>query len=187
MEILRVLSIVAAVLLFFACLLIPRRPDVFFHGKVVDNHRATTALHRVTWSWANRILSLASKKGDLTHEDMPYPDHHNRADHLVALWRQLDLNSSLLLSLLWAYRHRIAIQWTFTPIRAIVSFTPYYVMLLLIRFLEQRRIGDPPTPELWAYVFLLGFCTLLDQVIQTPMSSIAVRFLLLTCHPMTVD
>ncbi|KAH7320049.1 P-loop containing nucleoside triphosphate hydrolase protein [Stachybotrys elegans] len=165
-SILRVLGALTAVLLFLACLLIPRRPDVFFHGKVVDNHRSTTALSRVTWSWASSLLNLASKNGDLGHGDMPYPDHNNRADHLVAVWQQLNLKSSLLRSLLWAYRHRIAIQFIGAPLKAVVSFTPYYVMLRLIRFLEQRSPGDPPTPELWAYVFLLGFCTLIDQWIE---------------------
>src|SRR5207247_2165900 len=53
-------SVVAAVL-FGTSLSLPRRPDVFFHGRLVDQRLTVSAWGAITYSWASSLMSLAAK------------------------------------------------------------------------------------------------------------------------------
>lgn len=51
-----------SVTLAFACLAIPRRPDVFYNGNPVDAMYTTSAWNLATFSWVAELLALARKK-----------------------------------------------------------------------------------------------------------------------------
>ncbi|KFA76189.1 hypothetical protein S40288_07267 [Stachybotrys chartarum IBT 40288] len=165
-QIIRFVNIGFTIVLAVTCLLIPRRPDVFYRDEVVDRHWTNSALSRITWAWARPLLDLATKNGDLNPEDIPQPDHHNRAGDLVQTWRSFDFKGSLLSSIFWAYKYRLALQWTAALIRSTISVGPYWIMLQLIKILETRGRGDTPSTELWVLVFSLGLITLVEQWLE---------------------
>lgn len=161
---LRLVDGVVVVSLAIVCLLLPRRPEVFFRGRPVDRQWTTSVLSRFTWAYPRPLLDLATKNGDLTEKDIPEPDHTLRADHLVASWVKYNFKGSLMSSLTWAYRYRIATSWALCIVRCILGLGPFLTMLRLIRILEQTSRDKSATEELWMLVLYLGLFNLAEQV-----------------------
>lgn len=170
--ILRIINIATVLVLTIACLLIPRRPDIFFRDHLVDPHYTITSLSRNTWAWARPYLDLATKQGDLHLNDLPRVEHFNRADWLVKSWNAFGFEGRLLHSLLWAYKYHFAFQWSATLFKAALGMGPFWAILRLIRILEQRSPGDPPDAQLWMLIIFLGLFTLAEQV-HLPSTSIS--------------
>lgn len=163
--ILRAANSATVIILGFCTVLIPRRPEVIFKNRKVDGQWTVSALSRYTWGWVRPVLDRATKTGDLEAEDVPYPDNTVRADRLQEEWETFGFKGSLLRSLIWAYKGRIATQWSITTFRCFLSAMPYWIMLRLIRILETRGRGSASTMELWTLVLCLALFTLIDQVI----------------------
>ncbi|KAM5355421.1 hypothetical protein ACJ41O_002067 [Fusarium nematophilum] len=164
--VLRAVNATAVVSLCFSCVLLPRRPQVFFKGRRVDGEWTVSALSRYSWSWVEPLLRYASKKNDLDADDIPHPDRKLRAEDLKKDWDAFKFQGSLLRALLWAYKGRIALQWGATIFRTFLALLPFWTMLRLINILEQRSTGGPPTLELWVLVFLMAAFNLLDAWIE---------------------
>ena len=161
---LRIFQCSLVLFLGVAGILIPRRPSIYVQGREVDPHFTVTAMSRFTWSWARPLLDLATKKGDLDHEDIPEADHILRAATLLQEWNSYHFKGGLLPSLLWLYRGRITIQWALTLLRCFLGLGPFYIMLRLIQSLEQRAAGAPQDPDLWTLAVLFGVLSLAETV-----------------------
>ncbi|KPM40692.1 ATP-dependent bile acid permease [Neonectria ditissima] len=164
--ILRAINAVAVIALAFSSVLIPRRPDVYFKGLKVDSQWTVSALNRYTWTWVEPLLHYASKKNDLDGDDVPQADLKLRAEDLKKDWDAFKFEGSLLRSLLWAYKGGVAIQWGLTIIRCFLGILPFWIMLRLIRILEQRGSDTTPTLELWGLVIWMAIFNLLDAWIE---------------------
>lgn len=163
--ILRIFNIAAGVLLALSCVWIPRRPEVFYQGEVVDNESAVSAVNRYTWGWARSVLDIGTKDGDLKQEQVPRPRSFARAKQLVDRWNPKP-GSSLLMSLLRAYGNMLLIQYGATIIRCFVGLGPFYIMLRLIRILEHTRPDERNLAEMWPLVFGLAGFALVEQWIE---------------------
>lgn len=166
--ILRIINGALLLPLIFACILLPRRPEVFYKGEKVDREWSTCALSRCTWTWASHLLSTAQRKGDLDEKDIPRPNHTVRVDSLVKNWNRKQYQGTLLRSLLKEYGARLAFQWIVIIIRCIIGIGPFWTMLRLVQMLESRDSGNGTSRELWEMVFLMGFLTLAEQVSLLP-------------------
>ena len=162
--ILRLVTAIVTVFLIFSCISLPRRPEVFYKGEKVDYEWSTSVLSRYTWSWVGDLLKTAKRKGDLDEKDIPRPCHDIRADSLVDAWNKANYEGSLLQSLLKAYGGRLALQWVVITVRCIIGIGPFWTMLHLVQKLEDRDAGLSDSRELWAFVFLMGLFTLVEQV-----------------------
>ncbi|KAF7558292.1 hypothetical protein G7046_g5857 [Stylonectria norvegica] len=150
----------------FSSALIPRRPRVYINGREVDGQWTVSALSRHTWEWGRPVLDEATRKFDLDFTDVPAAGRGIRAGALKLDWEKFKFQSSLLRSLLWAYKDRLAIQWSLTLFRCALSIMPYWTMLRLINILEERGNTGGPTLELWVLAISLGLFTLVDQWIE---------------------
>jgi len=162
--IVRIFNSISMIPLFFSCITLPRRPEVFYKGQKVDNEWTCSVLSRYTWSWVSDLLKTAKRKGDLDPKDIPRPDHTIRTESLVDAWSKANYQGGLLQSLLKAYGARLAVQWIVIIFRCILGIGPFWTMLRLVQSLEDRDAGMEAPRELWGLVFLMGLFTLREQV-----------------------
>jgi hypothetical protein len=164
--VLRAVNVGAVVLLCLSSVLLPRRPDVFFNGKKVDEQWTVSAFSRYTWSWVDPLLSFAVKKNDLDASDVPHVDRTLRAADLKEDWLASKPQGSLFRSLFWAYKGSFMVQLSLTVFRNILALLPFWTMLRVINILEQRDLGlsGASNLELWILIFAMAGFNLLDAV-----------------------
>ncbi|KAL2165366.1 hypothetical protein VTH06DRAFT_664 [Thermothelomyces fergusii] len=165
---LRAAELVSSISLATSALCIPRRPDVFYQGELVDRMWTASALSRFTWSWASGLLDLASRKKDLDLEDLPRPDQFVRAASVSASWKaQKNAGRRLWQALILAHFKPLALQWFVTLIASILNFAPQWVILQLLRYLETREPGDGRELEAWMWVVWLGIVIIAQGWVET--------------------
>jgi ABC-type multidrug transport system fused ATPase/permease subunit len=155
---LRVAELVFSASLAVSALCIPRRPEVYYQGELVDRMFTASAFRRFTWGWPNNLLRLAVKKKDLDLEDLTRPNHLTRASSVSADWKRRgdDGGRPLWLALLLAHKWKIALQWFITFWGSVLNFAPQWVILQLLRTLERRQPGDDVGMQAWMWVVWLG-------------------------------
>ncbi|KAI2641184.1 P-loop containing nucleoside triphosphate hydrolase protein [Xylaria nigripes] len=150
----RVAEIVTVVCLAFSGLTIPRRPDVFYEGELVDGFETVAAWKRYTWSWPSNILKLATKK-TLDLSDLPRPNHLVRAKDVTAEWESHNFKHPLWISITLAHKWSFALQWTLSLATSILNFAPQWVVLQILNLLERRQEDEPVGYEGWMWAIWL--------------------------------
>lgn len=148
----RVVEIATAGCLCLSSISIPRRPDVFHDGHLVDRSYTNSAWSRFTWSWPDSILRLGAKKNNLDLTDLPRPDHWTRAKESTADWESRNLKGPLWLNIILAHKMGFTMQWIGTMVSAFLNFAPQWCVLQLLRILEQRTNREPLGYEAWIWV-----------------------------------
>ncbi|KAK0617970.1 P-loop containing nucleoside triphosphate hydrolase protein [Bombardia bombarda] len=163
---LRVTELVLSLGLAIVSLLLPRRPDVFYRGQIVDRMYTVSALSRFTWAWPNDLLSYASKKKNLDLSDLGRPDQYTRASTVSADWKRRNSKYSLWASVVLAHRKAFALQWIYTLISSFMNFAPQWVILQLLRILETRKVGSTYGFSTWIWVVWLGVAIIAQAWIE---------------------
>ncbi|KAI1334327.1 P-loop containing nucleoside triphosphate hydrolase protein [Xylariaceae sp. FL0016] len=153
--VLRTVEIVDVICLGFASLSIPRRPDVFHDGQIVDRLYTNSAWSRFNWSWPAGVLGLAAKRKNLDLIDLPRPDHFTRARETAADWESRGFTGPLWLSIIIAHKWSFALQWFLTLLTAFLNFAPQWVVLQLLHLLERRQGHERLGYEAWSWVIWL--------------------------------
>lgn len=156
--------------------LLPKRPDVFFNGCKIDRQRTVSLLSRYTWSWIQPLLLHASTMNDLDMDVIPSADRTLRSRELKKDWDALKIQTSLLRSLWWAYKGRLATLWTVTIVRCLVGIVPFWTMLRILNRLEIRRDSGCHNFELMALVIGMALSNLLDAVRTSVFSLLQVPY-----------
>lgn len=149
-----VLSVVVGILGF----LFTRRPDVFKDEKAVDAQFTTTALSRYTFGWADPILKKAIVKKVLDQDDLPRPDHNMRSQSLADSWVKANRPGALWVNIFKNHWRAFAAQWALTGAQSFGNVAPQFMLLKILRILEQRDAGRAVTSEAWVWVIALGLC-----------------------------
>ncbi|PGH14094.1 hypothetical protein AJ80_06099 [Polytolypa hystricis UAMH7299] len=147
--------------------LIPRRPDVFRNGVVVDAQFTTSLLGRISFSWPGPLLAFTIKNRGLDVDDLPELNYNTRAKSLRTFFDEASKKSRTLWKiLLYRYRSALLLQLFLTCTSAILSFTPQLALLGILRSLEARgsEKWDPSTA--WTWVFLLGGSLFIHSTIE---------------------
>lgn len=165
---LRASELALAVFLAFAGLAIPRRPDVFYNGQLVDQMYTVTAFSRFHFSWALNVLGVARRKKTLDMADLARPNQYTRADAVTDDWKSHDFTQPLWVSLVLAHKREFALQWILTLGTSILNFAPQWVILQLLRILEARH-GDDQKYELdvWVWVVWLGVAIIAQSWLES--------------------
>lgn len=154
---LRIVEIVATLGLAAVSLYIPRRPEVFDDdGRPIDRMYTSTALNRFTWGWPTYLLKMASKRNQLDLNDLPRPDHYTRAAELSADWKKRDSKRKLWLAIILAHKMALAKQWFLTLVTSFLNFGPQWVILQLLRILENRGSQENYSLSVYMWVLWLG-------------------------------
>lgn len=149
--------------LVFASVLLPRRPDVFSNGKLVDRMYTVSLFNRLTYGWATTLMLFATKKKDLDLADIPRLNRDLRPSYQSEQWKQRK-QESLYRSLLRIYGWGVFKQFTGASVTAAISYLPWWVTLRLLQALETRRPGQPMEARLWLYLVWLGIANIASSV-----------------------
>lgn len=136
--------------------LIPRRPDLFRNGRIVDREKSVSLLSRFTFSWPANILDYANKHRGLTSNELPQISHSIRAETLYTRFQQTPRQGKLWRSLLDAHRKTFIAQWALQIITAVTNFVPQIVLYLVLRLLESRDAGEEVQVRLWMAAIAIG-------------------------------
>ncbi|KAK3328916.1 P-loop containing nucleoside triphosphate hydrolase protein [Apodospora peruviana] len=164
---LHLVEISSTVCLGIAAFSIPRRPDVFHEGELVDRMFTVSAFSRFNFSWPSNILAISAKKKDLDMADLSRPDHFSRARDAVADWKRRNFKTSLWLSVILAHKKAFALQWFLTLCTSILNFTPQWIILQLLRILEHRRVSSTYGFDVWIWVVWLGVAIVAQSWVES--------------------
>ncbi|EDN10434.1 hypothetical protein HCAG_06237 [Histoplasma mississippiense (nom. inval.)] len=153
-----------------ACIsaLLPRRPDVFRNGKVVDAQYTTSWLRRLTFSWPSELLKNIRRTRKLDVEYLPELDYATRARSLLESFDQTKHKSPRLWKVLVnIYLSPLVLQFVLVVIASFLNFAPQFCLLHILRALEARSRGEWNPSETWAFVFALGMSTVIYSTIES--------------------
>lgn len=165
---LRIVVVAATACLMAASLVLPRRPDVFYNGRVVDRESTVNAYLRFTFSWSANVLATAKEKQDLDVTDLPRPSHYTRSADLATLWKSQNYEGPLWKSLLWTYKGPLILQWFLCIVGSALAYLPYWVTLQLLKAFENRKPGQSLGVEVWFLVVWMGFSVVAQSVRRSP-------------------
>ncbi|KAJ3577184.1 hypothetical protein NPX13_g3383 [Xylaria arbuscula] len=164
---LRTAEILAIVGLGFASVTLPRRPDVYYEGRLVDQLYTVSAWSRYNYSWASGVLRLATKKKNLDLDDLPRPSQWVRAKDVTAHWESHNFKHSLWVSIILAHKWAFAIQWALTLVCAVLNFAPQWVVLQLLHLLEGRQDTERVGYEGWMWAIWLMVAIIAQSWVET--------------------
>ncbi|KAF7118679.1 hypothetical protein CNMCM5793_008218 [Aspergillus hiratsukae] len=163
-----------AILIMIISLSLPRRPDVYRHGTVVDRELTTSFLGRVTFSWASFLIRRVARKSDVDIKHLPELDFDTRAENLQGSFAQSHAQAScyekgrmsLWKVLVFSNRRHLLYQLALSVPASFLAFGPHLSLLQILRILERRSgVGDL-TADLWFWVLALGICTSLSAWLE---------------------
>ncbi|KAI1497200.1 P-loop containing nucleoside triphosphate hydrolase protein [Biscogniauxia marginata] len=163
----RTVEIVTIVCLGFAGLSLPRRPDVFHHDQLVDRMYTKSAWSRFNWSWPANVLGIAAKKNNLDLADLPRPDHYTRSKEVTADWEHRGFTGPLWRSIISAHKWSFAMQWFLTLVSAFLNFAPQWVVLQLLRLLEQRQGHERLGYQAWVWVIWIAVSVIAQSWVES--------------------
>lgn len=145
------------------CTLIPRRPELEYKGRPVDNVRSTSAFTRHTYGWLTPLLSFASKQGFLNQSDIPSLDGRARSRELHDAFVASNYTGRLWKNLVRAHLPAFITQYTVAAISGITFMAPQYAMYRLLQLLEARDAGVDVSIPASLWVVGLGVAVLIDN------------------------
>ncbi|GAP88211.1 putative multidrug resistance-associated protein 1 [Rosellinia necatrix] len=163
----RTAEILAVVCLGFVSLMIPRRPDVFYDGELVDRMHTASAWSKYNWSWTSGVLKMAMKKKNLDLSDLPRPNHLTRSKDVTADWESRGFDHPLWISVVLAHKWSFALQWTLSVVTAVLNFAPQWVVLQLLHLLERRYGHERIGYEGWTWAVWLVVAILAQSWVET--------------------
>lgn len=153
-----------AVLAIIPSLSLPRRPDVFRNGTLVDGELSTSFMGRLSFEWATPLISFAARKQDISLEDLPELDHKTRAKNLQDAFTKAESKATshnstkppLWKILLISNGKQLVYQLILSVPLAFLAFAPHLALLEILRLLEERSRGQSDTAQLWLWMIGLG-------------------------------
>lgn len=153
---LSLVQLISAVVLTFAGFLIPRRPDVYSNGTVVDRQNTTSFLSFITFSWAAPILTYAVKHRGLDYTDLAEVPYEARSRNLRHQFDAVKKQDALWKTLFFSHKWTFISQWTLQTITSITQFLPQLALYYILRTLEARDKGQDVGLQAWLLVLALG-------------------------------
>ncbi|KAI0601430.1 P-loop containing nucleoside triphosphate hydrolase protein [Biscogniauxia sp. FL1348] len=163
----RTAEVLVVVCLGFAGLSLPRRPDVFHDGHLVDRLYTKSAWSRFNWSWPSNVLSVAAKKNNLDLVDLPRPDHFTRSKEATADWESRKFTGPLWMSVISAHKWTFVMQWFLTLLSAFLNFAPQWVVLQLLKLLEQRQGHERLGYDAWVWVVWIAVSVIAQSWVES--------------------
>lgn len=147
--------------------MIPRRPDVFHEGKVVDQQDTVSVLGRFTFSWVNGLLRFTMAKKGLDIDDLPALPCSVRPETLHGRFEQVRRGIPLWRALIIAHWKPFVLQTTLALVSCALSFGPQVALLGILKSLENRQSGSWDISRSWLWVSALGCFMLLSSSLDS--------------------
>ncbi|KAJ5409015.1 hypothetical protein N7509_002898 [Penicillium cosmopolitanum] len=147
-------------------ILLPRKPDLFLNGKLVDRERSVSALGRFTFSWANSLLKFAGKNKTLALTDLPKLRAEKRTDRLREHFENSRGDRKIWKALVVAHWRSLLFQLFLTFVLCLLSFGPQTALFNILKSLEARGLDSWHPVQALTWVFALGGLMLLQSSIE---------------------
>ena len=166
----RIVELVLSVVAIVASISVPRRPDVFHNGMLVDQANNVSLLQKYTFSWCSAMIALANKKNELTMVDLPYLINSLRARELHDRFEYTKGKLGLARSILRSHAVSLILQLILTLTSTSLYVLPQIAMYNLLRVLEARDAGGENGRAAIIWVFALGLATLAQSFMDSVVS-----------------
>lgn len=148
------------------CSLLPRRPDVYTAGQVVDREGTVCAVARYSFHWIDGILKQTGKNQGVEVDDLPQLPYRRRCETLHA---NFELNRApkrkLWRTIILVHQGPIFLQLTLTLVNAVLSFCPQIVLYRILSSLEPHaRDASYGGSGIWVFAF--GGLLLLSSAVK---------------------
>lgn len=147
-------------------ILLPRRPDVYFEGQLVDQERTVSAFGRYTFSWASNLLAFTLKNRTLELSDLPKLRAEKRTDRLRAHFEESRGSRKVWKALILAHWQSLLLQFALCVVIGILSFGPQLALFNILDSLEARGTESWQPYRCWLWVAALGSLMLLFSTIE---------------------
>lgn len=160
------INLVAALLILCGSLSIPRQPDKYYRGKIIDRQQSASIIERLTFSWSGALFDRKSRSLSGV-ADLPALDHETRTQHLTQHYLQTASSTQARLMIVLAKDRAgfLVAQWTLTILKSVVALAPQYVIFRLLDCLDNPH-EDADMQELHL-AFSLGLCKALELWISS--------------------
>jgi hypothetical protein len=153
---LTIIQFVGGLMVTCCFLLIPRRPEVYHLGSIVDRQNTVSVLGKYTFAWSTPILAFAAKNKGLDYSDLHEIDHEIRSKSLRQNFDTIDRKEKLWWAIFLSHKKHFIMQWTLQVICSVANFLPQVALLYILRTLERRDAGEDISYRAWLLVVALG-------------------------------
>jgi ABC-type multidrug transport system fused ATPase/permease subunit len=166
-------------------LIVPRRPNVYRGGKMVDREDSACMLSRYSFAWGDSVLKYIAENRSLGVEELPELAFWQRSENLSwYLEKARASHKTLFRALIYAHGRSLALQGLLTLISSALSIGPQLAVYAILRSLEAT--GPEPWTFLssWQLVSALGLSMILAAGVEA-----RVMWLMYSrvCFPITAE
>lgn len=147
---------VSALVRALSTVLLPRRPNVYYEGSLVDKEFTITAFGRYTFSWASDLLSFTVGRSNIELTDLPKLRAEKRAGALRERFERAKGSGKLWKGLIIAHWRPLALQMTLTALIGVLTFGPQLALFNILSALEGRGEEGWTPLRSWIWVLALG-------------------------------
>ena len=165
--ILTIIQIGESLVLGILCISLPRRPDVFHNGRIVDRQYTVSVLSRYTFSWASALLKETAARKSFELDDLPDIDYSIRAQTLHERFAKVDKMAKLWHAIVFTHASALSTQWCLASLTSATQFMPQIALLKILQNLEARQDGRNITPQLWLWVVVIGASLAISSWLET--------------------
>lgn len=163
---LTIIQVVGALVLTCCFLSIPRRPDVYSNGSLVDRQNTVSVLGKFTFAWATPLLAFAAKNKGLDYDDLHEIDFQTRSKNLYHKFEAIGKKDKFWKAVFFSHKQQFLLQWTLEAMVSIAGFLPQIALLYILRTLEKRDSGEDISFNAWLLVIALGASITLSSWIE---------------------
>ncbi|KAL3458359.1 hypothetical protein BJX64DRAFT_302011 [Aspergillus heterothallicus] len=149
------------------CLLLPRRPNVFFDSQVVDQEFSVSAYNRFTYGWATTLLRYASANKGLTLNDLPKLPFAARAETVHLRLEGFLGGRKLWVALVRRHARALVVQGGLSLVVCVLGFGPQVALYRILTTLEERNGLTGDSVVAWVWVVALGVLLALSSSIES--------------------
>ena len=157
---------IAAIILMYTSLTIPRRPNVYRDGQVVDTQNTVSLFAKLTFAWPAPLLLFAVNNKGLDYTDIPDVDHQSRSQTLRQGFEDVGKKDKLWKSIFFAHKSAFLSQWGLQAICSVTNFLPQIALLYILRTLEARDAGEKVGLQAWLLVIALGSAAVVSTWVE---------------------
>ncbi|KAJ8064016.1 hypothetical protein OCU04_007859 [Sclerotinia nivalis] len=141
---------------------IPRRPQVFYHGRLVLNEFNVSFLSRFTFSSIEYLLQRAKRQNDLDMEELPTMNYSKRSKTLSRAWIARSSSGRLWARLLKVYTWPLCLQIILGLIHAFLAIGPQLAIFKILSAMESGQTGR----QLGFYILAFGLATVIASWVE---------------------
>lgn len=155
------------------CILLPRRPDVYYKDRLVQQEGSASLFSRLTYSWTRELLSFA-RSNTMQWDDMPRLSASHRASGRMKSFEAVRKGRKLWKALVIAYAGPLALEASIAVVGCFMGFGPQASLFHILKALELRGTPDWNPVDCYLWAMALGASTILTAILDTSLYWVAI-------------